>query len=165
MPFCDSVAVSVRIGMPRKRDFPFIKLEGKMPLFDLKCALNQPKMVQNTWNSHQSSISVSTFRKYEQKLMVVKILAAATHFSLKIPWISLYKGKKSLFLRNHAKSINSLQYPHRGLKFGMNHPYKCLQKVIEPDFWYFERLPLYWGKFPQKRGKRGKWRAFSPPIL
>ena len=21
-----------------------------MPLFDLKCALNQPKMVQNTWN-------------------------------------------------------------------------------------------------------------------
>ena len=32
----------------RNRDFPFIKLEGKMPLFDLKCALNQPKMVQNT---------------------------------------------------------------------------------------------------------------------
>ena len=30
----------------RKWDFPFIKLEGKMPLFDLKCALNQPKMVQ-----------------------------------------------------------------------------------------------------------------------
>ena len=48
MPFRDSVAVIVRIGMPSKRDFPFIKLEGKMPLFDLKCALNQPKMVQNT---------------------------------------------------------------------------------------------------------------------
>ena len=49
-----------------------------MPLFYLKCALNQPKMVQNTWNLHQSSISVSTFRKYEQKFVPVKNLAAAT---------------------------------------------------------------------------------------
>ena len=38
--FRDSVAVFVRIGMHRKQDFPLIKLEGKMPLFDLKCALN-----------------------------------------------------------------------------------------------------------------------------
>ena len=64
-----------------------------MPLFDLKCALNQPKMVQNTWNLHQSSISVSTFRKYEQKYIAVKILAAATHFPLKIPQIPFIKGK------------------------------------------------------------------------
>ena len=63
MPFRDSVAVSVRIGIPWKRDFSFIKLEGKMPLFDLKCALNQPKMVQNTWNLHQISISVGTFQE------------------------------------------------------------------------------------------------------
>ena len=77
----------------RKWDFPFIKLEGKMPLFDLKCALNQPKMVQNTWNLHQSSISVSTFRKYEQKFVAVKNLFTATHFSFKIPRIPFIKGK------------------------------------------------------------------------
>ena len=63
-----------------------------MPLFYLKCALNQPKMVQNTWNLHQSSISVSTFRKYiyEQKYIAANILAAATHFPLKIPQIPFF---------------------------------------------------------------------------
>ena len=91
--FCDSVAVFVRIGLAWKRDFPFIKLEGKMPLFDLKSALNQLKMFQNTCNIHQSSISVSTFRKYEQQFITVKNLAAATHFPLKIPWNSLFRRK------------------------------------------------------------------------
>ena len=74
-----------------------------MPLFDLKCALNQPKMVQNTWNLHQSSISVSTFRKYEQKVIAVKILAAATHFPLKIPRIPFIKGKIPFSAKSRKK--------------------------------------------------------------
>ena len=87
----------------RNRDFPFIKLKGKMPLFDLKCALNQPKMVQNTWNLHQSSISVSTFRKYEHKFVAVKNLAAATHFPLKIPRIPFIKGKIPFSAKSRKK--------------------------------------------------------------
>ena len=31
-----------------KKGFSLYKVGGKMPLLDLKCALNQPKMVQNT---------------------------------------------------------------------------------------------------------------------
>ena len=86
-----------------KWDFPFIKLEGKMPLFELKCALNQPKMVQNTWNLHQSSISVSTFRKYEQKIVAIKNLAAATDFPFKIPRIPFTKGKIPLSAKSRKK--------------------------------------------------------------
>ena len=89
--------------MPQKRDFPFIKLEGKMPLFELKFALNQPKMVQNTWNLHKSSISVSTFRKCEQKIVAVKNLAAAAHFPLKIPRIPFIKGKIPFSAKSRKK--------------------------------------------------------------
>ena len=74
-----------------------------MPLFDLKCALNQPKMVKNTWNLHQSSMSVSTFRKYEQKFVAVYNLAAATHFPLKIPQIPFIKGKIPFSAKSRKK--------------------------------------------------------------
>ena len=37
---------------------------------------------------------MSTFRKYDQKFVAVKIFAAATDFPLKIPRIPSKKGKK-----------------------------------------------------------------------
>ena len=74
-----------------------------MPLFDLKWALNQPKMVQNTWNLHQSSISVSTFGNYRQEFVAVKNVAAATHFPLKIPQIPFIKGKIPFSAKSRKK--------------------------------------------------------------
>ena len=76
-----------------------------------------------------------------------KNIQRLTHFPLKIPQIPFIKGKIP-FLRNHAKSINSSQHRNRGLKFGMNHPYKCLQKVTFPIFDILSGCHFIGGKFP-----------------
>ena len=97
---------------------------------------------------------MSIFRKYKQNFVAVKNLAAAKHFPLKIPQISFIKGKIP-FLRNHAKSINSSQHRHRGPKFGMNHPYKCPQKVIFPIFDILSGCHFIEGNSLEK-GKKGE---------
>ena len=63
-----------------------------MPQMTYFNALNKPKMFQNPWNLHQSSISAITFRNYEQKIIAVKNLATATHFPVKISWIPKRKN-------------------------------------------------------------------------
>ncbi len=92
-------------------------------------------MVQNTWNLHQSSICVSTFRKYEHKYTPVKNLAAATHFPLKIPRNSLFRGKIPFSRENPFLSIITEKFSAlckiviEVKNFGMHDPYKCLQKA------------------------------------
>ena len=133
-----------------------------MPLFDLKCALNQPKMVQNTWNLHQSIISMSSFRKYEQKFIPVKNLAAATHFPLKIPWIPFIKGVGEIpFSTESRKKLQLSHNCYRGLKFVMNHPNKYPQKVTFTCLDTLRGCHFIEGNSPKKKDKRGKTEGIS----
>ena len=161
MPFRDSVAVSVRIGMPWKRDFPFINLEGKMPLFDQKCALNQPKMVQNTWNLHQSSISVGTFSKYEQKYIAVKILAAATHFPLKFPRIPFIKGKNPFFceITQKASTLRNIVIEVWNLAWII---LISVSKKLPSRFSIFWAVATLLREIHSKKGKKGGNRGNFP---
>ena len=49
---------------------------------------------------------MSTFRKYEQKLKAVKILAAAIHFPLKIPRIPFFPFFEGISLNKVATAQN-----------------------------------------------------------
>ena len=83
-------------------------------------------------------------------------MAVATHFPLKIPQI-FFIERKSRFLKDHEKSINSSSNAQKGLKFHMNDPYNCLNKVTKPFFQNFVRLPFL-GRSARETGKKGqKW--------
>ena len=74
-------------------------------------------------------------------------MAAATHFpsnSLKgkIPFSAKSRKKHQLFATSH-----------RGLKFGINHPYKCLQKVIFQIFDIWSGCHFIVGNSLKKRGE------------